>query len=77
MCLAIPGRVLSNEGGWAVCEVGGSTIRARCDLLPDISPDEYCLIHAGFVIQRIDTEEAARTLAVLKDLGYENATEAS
>mgnify|MGYP006269024231 FL=1 len=43
-------------------------------VLEDGAPPESCvgawvLVHAGFALARIDAEEAARTLALLDELG--------
>jgi hydrogenase expression/formation protein HypC len=61
MCVAVPGRVESIEGPTAVVDVGGATVKARVDLVPEVGVGEYVLIHAGFAIEVID-EAAAREL---------------
>jgi hydrogenase expression/formation protein HypC len=37
--------------------------------LPEARPGEYVVVHVGFAISQVDEEEAARTLALLKQLG--------
>jgi hydrogenase expression/formation protein HypC len=68
MCLAVPGEVKKIDGEWAECTIGGTTFRARCDLVPDIELGDYAIIHAGFVIQRLDEEEARETLSLLDQI---------
>jgi hydrogenase expression/formation protein HypC len=37
--------------------------------LPEARPGEYVVVHVGFAISQVDEEEAARTLADLRELG--------
>lgn len=78
MCLGIPGRVVAVEDRerlTARVEVSGvrRSVNVLC-VLEDGAPPESCvgawvLVHAGFALARIDAEEAARTLALLDELG--------
>lgn len=67
MCVAIPGRVEEIEELAAVVDVGGATVKARIDLVPEVQVGEYVLIHAGFAIERMDEEEAQETLRLLAE----------
>ncbi|MEN3013207.1 MAG: HypC/HybG/HupF family hydrogenase formation chaperone [Endomicrobiia bacterium] len=68
MCIAIPMKVIKVEENWAVCEYEGIRKTARLDLVKDIKVGDYVLIHVGFVIQKIDLEEAYKTLQLYKEL---------
>ncbi len=61
MCLAIPGRVIRiyEENGLLMGEVDfGGVIKPAClAYVPDIQPDAYVLVHAGFALQRLDEAE--------------------
>jgi hydrogenase expression/formation protein HypC len=35
----------------------------------DIAPGDYVIVHAGYALQKLDEEEAARTLALFAELG--------
>lgn len=69
MCLSIPARVDSIEDGIANCTVGKSSYRTSLDLIQDeeIKPGDYVLIHTGFAIQKIDTDEANRILSTFDE----------
>ena len=67
MCLAVPGKVVEITGDMAVIEIGGSTCAVNTGLLPDIAVGEWCLVHTGFVIQRLSAEEAEETLKLLHE----------
>ncbi|WP_234815164.1 HypC/HybG/HupF family hydrogenase formation chaperone [Mycolicibacterium duvalii] len=34
--------------------------------VPDAAVDDYVIVHVGFAISRLDEDEAARTLAVIR-----------
>lgn len=68
MCLGIPMRLLeidSNQMGLA--ETLGVSRRISLRLVPDAQVGDYLLVHAGFAIEKIDTEVAAEILSVLQD----------
>jgi hydrogenase expression/formation protein HypC len=73
MCLAIPGKVLSKEdrAGTLMGRVdfGGVTREVQLDFVPEVEVGEYVIVHVGFALSRLDAEEAARTLELLKQLG--------
>ena len=78
MCLGIPGQiveVLDPATRSAVVSVGGvkRTINIAF-IVNDEHPVESCigdwvLVHVGFAMSRIDEDEAARTLALLTEMG--------
>jgi hydrogenase expression/formation protein HypC len=68
VCLGVPGKILEISGQDAVVEIDGVRINARTDLTPDAAVGDYGLVHAGYIIQRIDEQEAQRTLQLLAEL---------
>jgi hydrogenase expression/formation protein HypC len=73
MCLAVPGRIVELVEGDGVAmaklDYGGVTREACMAYLPEAQVGDYVLVHVGFAISRVDEEEAARTLALLRELG--------
>ena len=70
MCLAIPARVvevLPNEEG--VIDVGGVRKRVSLELVTGVVPGDYVIVHVGYALQRLDPDEAARTLALIAEAG--------
>jgi hydrogenase expression/formation protein HypC len=67
MCVAVPLKVKRVEADWAVLEVGSGELRARTDLVAAKDGD-YVLVHAGFVIERIDPKEALKTLRMFREI---------
>lgn len=68
MCLAIPMKIITIEGTIATAEVDGVTRQARLDLIPEAGIGDFVLIHAGLAISRLDPEDAAATLALLREM---------
>lgn len=75
MCLAVPAKVLERQDMLAIIEVGGVTRKVSLMLLPETQVGDFVLIHAGFAVQRIDEEEAEKTLALFKELEQYAANE--
>ncbi len=68
MCLGIPVKVVAIDGQLAVVDVGGARREVSLLLLDDVRPGDWVILHAGFAIQKMDEEEAAKTLALLREL---------
>lgn len=68
MCIAIPMRVIEVNGNYAICEYENVRRSARTDLLPDVKVGDYVIIHAGFIIQKIDINDAVETIRLYKEI---------
>lgn len=68
MCLAIPGTITAIEEEEATVDYGGTTRRASIRLLPQSAVGDSVLVHAGFVIQKLDPESGAELEALLKEI---------
>ena len=76
MCLGIPGQIIAITDGarqMALAEVSGvrREVSVACVAREPLTSliGEWTLIHVGFAMAVIDAEEAARTLAALRELG--------
>jgi hydrogenase expression/formation protein HypC len=78
MCLGVPGRiveVVDADRALAIVDVAG--VRRQINILcvideghpPSACVGDWVLVHVGFAMSRIDAGEAARTLALLTELG--------
>lgn len=68
MCLAVPARLVDQQGDEAVADLHGNRVRINTLLVPEAAAGDWVLVHAGFAIQRLEAEAATRTWAVLEDL---------
>ncbi len=76
MCLGIPGQlveVLDVAEQRAIADVDGVRREINIGLVlgeaGGIKVGDWVLIHVGFALSKIDEDEAARTLAFIKELG--------
>lgn len=68
MCLAVPAEVVElRKNETALVEIGGVRKVVSLMLLDGVEVGDYVLVHAGFAIEKVDREEAERTLAVLEE----------
>lgn len=67
MCLSVPAKIVSVDGENALVSVGGTEYNASIQLVPDVKPGEYVLLHTGFAIQKISEEEAIETLKLFDE----------
>lgn len=70
MCLAIPVKVVElREGDQAMVDVGGVRKEISLALVDGIDVGDFVILHVGFAIQKLDAEEAEKTLALFAELG--------
>ena len=67
MCLAIPARVISVEDDMGTIDLEGTRRRVSLLLQEDVTVGDYVIVHAGFVIHKIDEEEAEASLRLLRE----------
>ena len=73
MCLGIPGCIVKIDDAANML----ATVNISC-IVEDDHPAESCvgdwvLVHVGFAMSRIDAQEAAETLRILRELGEAQA----
>ncbi len=56
MCMAVPARILTVDETHAWAETMGVRQKVNIQLIDSPIPDDYILIHAGFAIEKIDSE---------------------
>lgn len=68
MCLAIPIRVEELlPGDMARVTLSGVSKSVSIALLEDVRIGDYLIIHVGYALARLDPEEAAQTLALMRE----------
>ncbi len=66
--MSLPAKVIEIKGDMADVSVGGTIFKAGLQLVDDVKPGDYVLLHAGFAIQKIDEKEAQETLQLLEEI---------
>lgn len=69
MCLAVAGQVMEIKGEDAAVDFGGLVKRASIRLFPALQIGDYVLVHAGFVIQKLDADYAEELIELDKEVG--------
>lgn len=75
MCLAMPVLVLElTADDQAIVELGGVRKRVSLALVDAVQAGDYVILHAGYALQKLDCEEADRTLGLFADLARLDAS---
>jgi hydrogenase expression/formation protein HypC len=70
MCLAIPAQVVElREGDQALIELSGVKKEISLALVDNVAVGDYVIVHVGYALNKLDPEEAARTLQLFTELG--------
>ncbi len=68
MCLAVPAEVVElGEDDLALIEIGGVRKEVSLMLVDGVEAGDFVLVHAGFAIEKVDPEEARKTLEILEE----------
>jgi hydrogenase expression/formation protein HypC len=73
MCLGVPGKVIDVRGEGEIrmgtVDFGGIRREACLAYIPEVDVGDYVIVHVGFAISKVDEEEAARSYALLAEMG--------
>ncbi len=70
MCLAIPAQVVElRDGDNALVDLAGVRKEISLSLVEDVAVGDYVIVHVGYALNKLDPEEAAKTLALFAELG--------
>ncbi len=72
MCLAIPAQVVEiGAADSAIVTLSGVRKQISLALVDDVAVGDYVIVHVGFALNKLDTEEAEKTLALFATMGNE------
>ncbi|MEE8468936.1 MAG: HypC/HybG/HupF family hydrogenase formation chaperone [Planctomycetota bacterium] len=71
MCLAIPMQLIERREFDGTADLNGVRRNVALMLTPDATLGDWVLVHAGYAITVVDSQEAARTLALLEAIDVE------
>ena len=75
MCLAIPAQVVElREGDNAVVDLAGVRKEISLALVDRVAVGDYVIVHVGYALNKLDPEEAAKTLALFAEIGQLEAS---
>lgn len=67
MCVGLPAKVVRIQDGMALVDASGARREVSAELLSDIDPGDYVMVHAGLAIAKITAEDSEEAEEVLRD----------
>ncbi|MBA3034318.1 MAG: HypC/HybG/HupF family hydrogenase formation chaperone [Gammaproteobacteria bacterium] len=72
MCLAIPARVVELPStDTAIVDLSGVRKEISLALVDGVNIGDYVIVHVGFALNKLDTDEAEKTLALFAEMSAE------
>ena len=68
MCVGLSAKVIRISDGTAMVDAGGAKREVSAQLLEDLEPGDYVMVHAGVAIANITDEDENETDQLLDDL---------
>jgi hydrogenase expression/formation protein HypC len=69
MCLAMPARVIEvGSADQAVVELDGVKKEISLALVDGVGVGDYVIVHVGYALQKLDTDEALKTLELFAEM---------
>ena len=68
MCVGLSARVVRVSEGSALVDASGARRQVSAQLVPDLEPGDYVMVHAGIAIAKITDEDDHETDALMEDL---------
>ena len=68
MCVGLSAKVVKISDGTAVIDAGGSKREVSAQLLEDLEPGDYVMVHAGVAIAKITEEDDDETDQLMEDM---------
>ena len=66
MCIAVPMKLIKINGVTGIAELGNLQREIGLLLLENTNVGDYVIVHAGYAIQKLDEEEALKTISLLE-----------
>ena len=68
MCVGLSAKVVRITDGTAVVDASGAKREVTVQLLRDLEPGDYVMVHAGVAIAKITDEDEHETDALMEEL---------
>jgi len=75
MCLGVPAKVIKVDNDLAQVSIGEIEYQANIGLLENVQPGDFIILHAGFGIEKVDPEEVAETMRLIREIENEYPTD--
>ena len=68
MCVGLPAKVVSIKNGSAIVDASGARREVSAELLDELDPGDYVMVHAGIAIAKITSDDKEETVSVMDQL---------
>ena len=68
MCVGLSAKVVKIGEGVAIIDAGGAKREVSSQLIEDLEPGDYVMVHAGVAIAKITDEEESETDQLMEEL---------
>lgn len=67
MCVGLPARVENIEDGMAVVDATGARRKISVELLDNLNPGDYVMVHAGIAIAKITAQDKKESNDIMEE----------
>ena len=68
MCVGLPAKVMTMKDGMAVVDASGAKREVSAELIENLEPGDYVMVHAGAAIAKITDEDEDETDQLMEEL---------
>ena len=68
MCAGLPAKIVTMKDGMAVVDASGAKREISTELLENVEPGDYVMVHAGIAIAKIQEDEEEEADELLEEL---------
>ena len=68
MCVGLPARVVTIKDGMALVDASGARRAVSAELIDELDPGDYVMVHAGMAIAKITDTDDQEMADILEDL---------
>ena len=68
MCVGLSAKVVKIGEGVAIIDAGGAKREVSSQLIEDLEPGDYVMVHAGVAIAKITDEDESETDKLMEEL---------
>ena len=68
MCVGLAAKVVKVKGNIALVDASGARRQGSAELIENLDPGDYVMVHAGTAIAKISSDDIEETTELLEDL---------
>ncbi|MBV7272747.1 HypC/HybG/HupF family hydrogenase formation chaperone [Clostridium thailandense] len=68
MCVGLPAKVVKVREGMAIIDASGARREVSAELIDELEPGDYVMVHAGIAIAKITKDDQSETDEIMEAL---------